>query len=82
MSRHSDKERKWMIEYMTPLVGTTITEVGVTEADEFGSAFPYFKTRKAATRTAEAEEMTIEVSQDEEGNGPASCLDCLLPARV
>lgn len=70
MSKHSDTERKWMIEYLTPLVGTTITEVGVTEADEFGSAYPYFKTRKAATRTAEAEEMTIEVSQDEEGNGP------------
>jgi hypothetical protein len=70
MSRTSDKERKWMIEYMTPMVGTTITEVGVTEADEFGSAYPYFKTRKPATATAEAEEMTIEVSQDEEGNGP------------
>jgi hypothetical protein len=68
--RTSDKERKWMIEYMTPLVGTTIIEVGVTEADEFGSAYPYFKTRKPATKHSEAEEMTIEVSQDEEGNGP------------
>ena len=70
MSRHSDKERKWMIEYMTPVVGGTITEVGVTEADEFGSAFPYVIVKKPATKTAQAQEFKLEVSQDEEGNGP------------
>ena len=70
MSRTSDKERKWMIEYLTPVVGCTIIEVGVTEADEFGDAFPYLKVRKPATKTAEAEEFTLEVSRDEEGNGP------------
>ena len=70
MRAYSDTENKWMRDYLAPLVGTTITEVGVTKADEFGSAFPYFKTRKPATAKAHAEEMTIEVSQDEEGNGP------------
>jgi hypothetical protein len=70
MSKHRDIERKWMIEYMTPAVGCTIYEVGVTEDDEFGDAFPYLKIRRAATATAEAEEFTLEVSRDEEGNGP------------
>jgi hypothetical protein len=70
MSKRKDTERKWMIEYLTPAVGCTITEVGVTEADEFGDAFPYLKIRRAATATAEAEEFTLEVSRDEEGNGP------------
>lgn len=70
MSRTSDKERKWMIEYLTPAVGCTIFEVGVTEADECGDAFPYLKIRRAATGTTEAEEFTLEVSRDEEGNGP------------
>ncbi len=66
----SDKERKWMTDYLTPVVGCTIIEVGVGETDEFGSAFPYLKVRKPATKYQEAEEYTLEVSQDEEGNGP------------
>lgn len=70
MRGRSDKERKWMIEYLTPAVGCTIFEVGVTEADECGDAFPYLKIRRAATATTEAEEFTLEVSRDEEGNGP------------
>lgn len=68
--RTSDTARKWMIEYLTPAVGCTIYEVGVTEADECGDSFPYLKIRRAATKTAEAEEFTLEVSRDEEGNGP------------
>lgn len=68
--RTSDKERKWMIEYMTPVVGCTIVEVGVGQDEDGEQGFPYLKVRKPATKTAEAEEYTLEVSQDEEGNGP------------
>jgi hypothetical protein len=70
MSKHRDIERKWIIDYMTPAIGCTIVEVGVGEDEEGEQGFPYLKLRRPATKTAEAEEFTLEVSQDEEGNGP------------
>ena len=70
MNKHRQVERTWMIAYLTPAVGCTIIEIGVGEDEEGEEGYPYLKLRRPATRTAEAEEMTIEVSQDEEGNGP------------
>ena len=70
MNKHREIERKWMIDYLTPAVGCTIIEIGVGEDEEGEEGYPYLKLRKPATATAEAEEYTLEVSRDEEGNGP------------
>jgi len=70
MSKHREIERKWITDYMTPAIGCTIIEVGVGEDEEGEQGFPYLKLRRAATKTAQAHEYTLEVSQDEEGNGP------------
>jgi len=67
---HEETERKWMIDYLTPAVGCTIIEVGVGKDDGCSGAFPYLKLRKPGTKTAAAQEFKLEVSQDEEGNGP------------
>ncbi len=70
MNKHREIERKWMIAYLTPAVGCTIIEIGVGEDEEGEEGYPYLKLRRPATDRAEAEEYTLEVSQDEEGNGP------------
>ena len=53
----------WADLYISHLVGCKIVAAGV--ADEDGETWPYFK-----VVTPDGVAMTIEVSQDQEGNGP------------
>lgn len=62
-----DEVLKFYGGYFGQLVGATILEfhLAVDEEDEWGEYWPTFK-----VRLADGSERTIEISQDEEGNGP------------
>lgn len=53
-------QKAWTKRYMAALVGGTIEKTGVTP-----DGFPFFVVREKTGKR-----LTIEVSQDEEGNGP------------
>ena len=63
-------------DYYASLKGATITKVELTQGEYEGQYWPTFTvktkaTRKTATRDAvPAQTLMVEVSQDEEGNGP------------
>jgi hypothetical protein len=57
--------KKWWSEYLTPLIGGEITEVGTKTDHGAGEHWPFLK-----VRPKEGEEILLEVSRDEEGNGP------------
>lgn len=56
---------KFLKEYYSAMIGGTITSVGFTAGDEYTEPFPYFTIRMKGGVT-----YTVEISQDEEGNGP------------
>lgn len=60
-------QSEWWGKYLAPLVGATITDaVGKAQDDGFGEeVWPTL-----TVRTKDGEEFDLEVSQDEEGNGP------------
>ena len=61
----NDKARKFYEGYYGALVGATITKVTVSESDDEGNSWPMFHvTLKDGTK------LELELSQDEEGNGP------------
>ena len=68
--------KKFYQDYYGSLLGATITKVELAQGEYEGQYWPTFtvKTkaiRKTATRDAvPAQTLTVEVSQDEEGNGP------------
>lgn len=70
---HPDAE--FLREYLKPLVGGTITSVGVNEEDDngFAEAWPKITVKKGA-QTYE-----LEISRDEEGNGPGFVFGLPLP---
>jgi hypothetical protein len=58
--------KKWWSEYLTPLIGGEIVEVGTkTERGPHTGHWPYLK-----VQTKDGQEVRLEVSRDEEGNGP------------
>lgn len=70
-----------LTKYLQPLVGATIekVEAHVDEDDDFGEAWP----RIYVTLPGEKEQRMLEVSRDEEGNGPGFIfgLDIEVPAK-
>ena len=61
----TDKERKFYEDYYGSLVGATITQVTISDDDDEGNSWPMFDvTLKDGTK------VELELSQDEEGNGP------------
>jgi len=61
----SPTARKFYEEYYGSLVGATITKVTMSDDDEEGNCWPMFDvTLKDGTK------LELELSQDEEGNGP------------
>lgn len=55
----------WYGNYFGQLVGATITGFTLVKDDDMGDFWPTFKVKLAG-----GEEIEVEVSQDEEGNGP------------
>jgi hypothetical protein len=51
-------------EYYEQLVGMKVVEAGFTDLDESGQSFPFLILQ------GKGEKVRVEVSQDEEGNGP------------
>ena len=59
------KDRKFYADYYGSLVGATITKVTISDDDDEGNSWPQFDvTLKDGTK------LELELSQDEEGNGP------------
>jgi len=61
-------EKKWMLEYYGGAVGMKITAVGVSE-----DGFPFLVGKKGG------ETYRLEVSMDEEGNGPGFLFGLPMP---
>lgn len=63
----SHPDADFLRDYLAPLKGATIVAVGVNEEDDdgFPEAWPTLKVRATDGQTFD-----LEVSQDEEGNGP------------
>ena len=61
----NDKDRKFYADYYGTLVGATITKVTVSESDDEGHSWPKF-----AVTLKDGTKLELELSQDEEGNGP------------
>jgi len=77
---HPDAE--FLKKYLQPLVGCKVTKVEVTvEDDEFSGeeAWPVIWVQKPGPK-ATAEVFKLEVSCDEEGNGPGFLFGLPLPA--
>lgn len=57
----------WLLNYLTPLVGATILKVEVRRHDSCGrpELWPVLH-----VKTKKGERLSLELSQDEEGNGP------------
>jgi len=61
-----EESRKWFKRYYGQLVGMTVVKAGIGEVDEFGDeGFPFF-----ILKAKDGTKVKIEVSQDQEGNGP------------
>jgi hypothetical protein len=65
-----EEEKTWMERYMESLVGCKIHKTGVTD-----DGFPYFE-----IVAPDGSQAKIEVSQDEEGNGPGFLFGLKTPA--
>ena len=63
------KQNEWLQSYLKTMVGGTIKSVGVTD-----DGFPFFVVQKGR------DSYTVEVSQDEEGNGPGFLFGLPVPA--
>lgn len=61
---HPDQE--YLAKYLRPLVGATIERVEAVDEDGWGEAWP----RLWVTLPGEREQRILEISRDEEGNGP------------
>ena len=61
----SHPNEKWLTKYLQPLVGGTITAVGVGTENE-DEAWPRLSVTAKDGKTI----YELEISQDEEGNGP------------
>ena len=59
------KERKFYADYYGSLVGATITKVTISDDDDEGNSWPIF-----AVTLKDGTKVELELSQDEEGNGP------------
>ncbi|MEO8423525.1 MAG: hypothetical protein ABI595_06375 [Actinomycetota bacterium] len=80
-------EQEWTSRYLAPLVGATITEVGITDDEDIDLP-------NLHVRLTTGEECVLEISRDEEGNGPgfifglaypgfmSNCGECGAPALV
>lgn len=64
MYRLSEQERKFYTEYYKSLEGGIITKVSLSEEDDEGNTWPQLEVTNGDTT------FYIEVSRDEEGNGP------------
>ena len=62
-----NQHAEWLLRYLAPLEGATVERVEVKREDEFGyvELWPVLH-----VRTAKGEALELELSQDEEGNGP------------
>lgn len=63
MNGAQKKHREWLAGYLRPLIGGEIEEVAAT--DEDGAAWPHIWVRLPT-----GEKCHLEISRDEEGNGP------------
>lgn len=61
--------KEWWSEYLAPLLGGEIIEVGLNAYNDNEPGFPYLK-----VETQDLEVYTIEISQDAEANGPGFIL--------
>lgn len=64
-------DKPWEERYLEPLLGGKVVEVGVTEEDEEGWMYIVVESGDNA--------YTLEISQDEEGNGPGFVLGLPYP---
>ena len=65
-------ESEWLTKYLAPLAGATIKSVEI-KADDDG----YWPTLHVKTK--EGDGLTLEVPQDEEGNGPGFIFGLPMP---
>lgn len=82
MARAGDiakQEKAWLTKYLAPLKGATITAVKVKAEREDGWV-DHWPT--LTVRTASGETYELEVSQDEEGNGPGFIFGLPTPEQV
>ena len=73
ITKRAEAGKVWMEKYLAPLVGGTITAVEGFVEDEC-DIWP-----RIHVTLASGEEVVIEVSQDEEGNGPGFPFGLPLP---
>ena len=64
-----DQRNEWLKTYLGSMVGSTIKSVGVSD-----DGYPFFVIEKGR------ESYTVEISQDEEGNGPGFLFGLPKPA--
>ena len=64
------EQKKWIKKYLTPLVGGTITRVGCNSEE-----YPTITVKVPG----EMEPYLLEISQDEEGNGPGFVFGLPMP---
>jgi len=70
------KKKSWMVKYLESMVGGKITSVGETVSDEDEVSFPYF-----IVKHPKYGELKVEVSRDEEGNGPGFLFGLIDPPK-
>ena len=61
----NDNERKFYEDYYGSLVGATINRVTIGKPDDEGYSWPWFD-----VTLEDGTKLELELSQDEEGNGP------------
>jgi hypothetical protein len=70
-----DKQaRAFFTKYYAQLKGAKIIETGIGPDEEYGPGFPYLM-----VELANGEKAKLEISQDEEGNGPGFLFGLPLP---
>lgn len=68
-----EKQTQWSTLYYSSLVGAKVVKVDCS-ADEFGDVWPKITFEK------DGETFEVEVSQDEEGNGPGFLFGLAMPS--
>jgi len=71
------KARKFYKDYYGVLVGATITKATIGEQDEEGETWPVFE-----VKLKDGTKLELELSQDEEGNGPGFMFGLPTPKRI
>lgn len=72
-----DKALEWYSEYFGILVGATITGFEWAKDEDFQQYWPTF-----TIKLANGDTVSVELSQDEEGNGPGWLFGLPMPAPI